>query len=573
MITFKTIKIQNFASIGNKPLEFDYTKFNIGLVTGNNGAGKSQTFLYSLYYALYGKSFSKTTLGALINNINKKGLLVELTFSIGSNDYLIRRGMKPNLFEIYVNGKLKPQPSTTKEYQTWLETQVLKMDEKTFRQLVVYGSSSYIPFMRLSASERRVVVEDMLNLGIFSKMLELSKIELASVVESGKKVSASILEKSHQKDVLEAKKKEREEVTGKVIEELETSIASANEKIMTLQDAFSAISISKEEYEAAEKEVSKFRGILDEAKTLRVKISTLKSQSSKRQSFFESNEVCPTCERQIDSDLKHKMHEETSKKIEEYEKNLASFDQKMQSVQKKLEAAEEFHRGFVQKVREKNSISEEISKKAAEKKSLESRLESMKGLMQESYEEDNAQIAAFKKEIENLDKEKAQWEEKATALQALQSLLKDDGVKSNIIKSYIPLLNQYIRNYLEIMNFPITFEFDETFEAHIADGHSDSLEYGSRSQGEQMRINYACLMALREIVKIRSSISTNLLLLDESDGGCMDSEGFQALTQILSSLTGTNILIISHSEDEYTSISDNIYVVEKVNGFTRLKNI
>lgn len=571
MIYFKKIRIANFASIGNRPIEIDYTSFNIGLVSGPNGAGKSQSFLYSLYYALYGKSFSKTTLGALVNNINKKGLLVELDFSIGANEYRIRRGIKPAVFEIYINGTLKPQPSTTKEYQDYLVKNILKMDERTFRQLVVVGSSTYVPFMRLPAGERRVVVEDMLNLGIFTRMLEASKLELQEVQSTIRTLETDILESRHSLDVLLAKKKERESITGTILQELKDQISQAQDSISTLQEKFSSISLKKEEYDSAMGEVSRLKGIIEEARGLRVKITTLKSQSLKRQSFFEEHSKCPTCEREIGEELKEKVQGETKSKVEEYDTTLQTFDTKLESLSTRLSSAQDNLDNILKAIKEKTSISEEITKVESRKKELESKLESTEEKLKESVGEDREKIGELKESIEKLTESKESWAQKQTAILALQSLLKDDGVKSSIIKSYIPLLNQYIRKYLDIMNSSISFEFDENFEAKIEDAHSPDLEYGSRSMGESLRLDYAILFSLRDLVKIRSSISTNLLVLDEADGGCLDAAGFQAFTGIISALEDTNVLIISHSEEEYTSLADTTFNIEKVGGFTKIR--
>lgn len=575
MIVFKKISIKNFLSIGNKPVELELNTHNITSVSGENGASKSAICIDSIFYALYGKSFRKVSLPKLINSYNKKGLWVELTFSVNQNEYRIVRGMKPNIFEIYVNGELKPPMANVKDYQAYLINHVLKMDEKTFRQLVVIGSSSYTPFMNLTAAERRVVIEQLLRIDIFSTMSTITKTYVSET-------NSLLTELKHQTDTLSLKIEMQKKNDEALLKQIESDIESKHHEVELLKNDKSKV---EARYKDALSQID--RNYMEELKTkskktkedwntleqLRMKKVSQGEQINNIISFFEKNNICPTCTQKLeDSFVKEKMKELQEKKIKQ-NSDLKLFDDKIYELQQSYKQSVDAFNKIIQELnkaeeikREVSSIDSTIQFAMRQIRSLQDRLEKEKNTVSED-------VTSFIEELSVVRKSLEECQRKKEALSIIQDLLKDDGVKSIIIKSYLNIINALISKYLNIIGYNVVFELDENFNETIKSKHMEAYEYNNFSEGERLRIDSAIMFAFRDLAKIQSSISTNILILDEFDHGTLDTQGFESIVEILRNCRDENIFIISHATDYFGAIADRNLVAVKKNNFSELKLI
>jgi DNA repair exonuclease SbcCD ATPase subunit len=572
MIVFKKISIKNFLSIGNKPVELELNTHNITSVSGENGASKSAICIDSIFYALYGKSFRKVSLPKLINSYNKKGLWVELTFSVNQNEYRIVRGMKPNIFEIYVNNELKPPMANVKDYQTYLINHVLKMDEKTFRQLVVIGSSSYTPFMNLTAAERRVVIEQLLRIDIFSTMSTITKTYVSET-------NSLLTELSHQADTLALKIEMQKKNDEALLKQIEDDIKSKHQDVEHLkgkrnevecryQDAMSKI--DKNYMEELKNKSKKTKEDWNTLEQLRIKKVSQGEHINKLMSFFEKNNVCPTCTQKLeDSFVAEKMKELREKKTKQ-DSDLKLFDDKIHELQMSYKHSVDTFNRIIQELNKAEEIKREVSSidntiQFAVKQiiSLQARLEKERNTVSED-------VTSFYEELSVVRNSLNECQKKKEALSIIQELLKDDGVKSIIIKSYLNIINALISKYLNIIGYNVVFELDENFNETIKSKHMEVYEYNNFSEGERLRIDSAIMFAFRDLSKIQSSISTNILILDEFDRGTLDTQGFESIVEILRNCRDENVFIISHATDYFGAIADRNLVAVKKNNFSEL---
>ena len=575
MIVFKKISIKNFLSIGNKPVELELNTHNITSVSGENGASKSAICIDSIFYALYGKSFRKVSLPKLINSYNKKGLWVELTFSVNQNEYRIVRGMKPNIFEIYVNGELKPPMANVKDYQAYLINHVLKMDEKTFRQLVVIGSSSYTPFMNLTAAERRVVIEQLLRIDIFSTMSQITKTYVSET-------NSLLTELFHQADTLSLKIEMQKKNDEALLKQIESDIEEKKHDVELLKDKKTKVesryqdALSQIDRNYMEELKSKSKKTKDDWNTLeqlRMKKVSQREQVNKIISFFEKNNVCPTCTQKLeDSFVAEKMKELHEKKMKQ-DSDLKLFDAKILELQQSYKQSVDAFNNIIQELnkaeeikRDVSSIDSTIQFAMRQIQSLQDRLEREKNTVSED-------VTSFIEELSVVRKSLGECQRKKEALSIIQDLLKDDGVKSIIIKSYLNIINALISKYLNIIGYNVVFELDENFNETIKSKHMEAYEYNNFSEGERLRIDSAIMFAFRDLAKIQSSISTNILILDEFDHGTLDTQGFESIVEILRNCRDENIFIISHATDYFGAIADRNLVAVKKNNFSELKII
>ena len=575
MIVFKKISIKNFLSIGNKPVELELNTHNITSVSGENGASKSAICIDSIFYALYGKSFRKVSLPKLINSYNKKGLWVELTFSVNQNEYRIVRGMKPNIFEIYVNGELKPPMANVKDYQAYLINHVLKMDEKTFRQLVVIGSSSYTPFMNLTAAERRVVIEQLLRIDIFSTMSTITK-------QFVSETNSCLTELRHQADTLSLKIEMQKKNDEALLKQIEVDIESKQQDVEHLKNKRNEVegryreALSQIDKNYMEELKSKSKKVKEDCSTLeqlRMKKVTQKEQINNIISFFEKNNVCPTCTQTLESSfVSDKLKELQEKKIKQ-ENDLKLFDDKIFELQQSYRQSVNAFNEIIQELNNAESIKREVTSientiQFAIKQiiSLQSRLEKERNTVSED-------VTSYYEELSKVREALGECEKKKEALSIIQDLLKDDGVKSIIIKSYLNIINALISKYLNIIGYNVIFELDENFNETIRTKHMEAFEYNNFSEGERLRLDSAIMFAFRDLSKIQSSTSTNILILDEFDHGTLDNTGFESIVEILRSCKDENIFIISHSTDYFSAIADRNLVAVKKNNFSELKTL
>ena len=573
MIEFKRVKLRNFLSVGKEDVELTLNTHNITLVTGENGAAKSAVCIDSIYYALYGKAFRKVVLSNLINSTTQKGMLVELEFSSGDNEYKIVRGQKPSKFEIYINGKLKPQMANVRDYQDYLTNYVLKMDERTFRQLVIIGSSSYTPFMTLSASERRTVIEDLLRIDIFSSMQDIAK-RLYSNTQT------DIHELDNKLSMARMKLDIQEKSTTEKVEQLQKSMEDERARLLEYQEKKNSLS---QQCESAEQDIhaDTIKQVRETVNKLYDDISVIsqyKAQRieqgkriSKNIHFFSENETCPTCQQVLEKQFVAQKMNELNKKMEKFHNDISLFNKTLNEMEMRKQESDK-------KLAEMQQKLEKISLYKTEMRSLEhfitscvQRIQDIDTSISEMKMKDVDDISHIKNDILMYENDMQDLKIRENVMSFITKMLKDDGVKRVVIKYYLPVLNKLIRKYLNIMNFDIEFELDENFTEVVKSKNKESYEYNNFSEGEKMRLDCAIMFAFRELAKVQSSVSTNLLILDEFDRGTLDENGFQSNVDIIRSCVNENIIVISHSPDYFSSIADRVLYARKEHGFSKLE--
>ena len=530
------------------------------LIIGNNGAGKS-TFVSAICYALYGVPYKSVLKPTIINSINKKNLLVEIDFSIGSDKYKIKRGMKPNLFEIYVNGKMLNQDGKAKDYQSYLEKNILKMNFNTFKQIVVIGNTGFTPFMKLEATKRREMVENILDLEIFSKMNSIAKDNLSS---TKKEYELAISDFDFEKRMLSSKERNLEVLEENLNKQTEDMILDVDKKIRDVNELLEKIPTNFPDFE------SKLFD-LDNARSKMLKHqASLESTSSylkKEESLLACME-CPTCKREIDEIFKKQKQDELTLKQEKNKENLNKTLSALSAVNEKIS-----------KTREKKNTVEKLS---ARRQNLETeilRFSSEKERLLSKMKEENSDLSPLRAEINDMS---LSLDEKQKQIDLLRNdielkkfalvVLKDDGIKSKIVSTYIPLINDMINKYLDLMNFYVSFEIDENFNEVIKSRHRDIFTYDNFSDGERSRIDLAFLFAWREITRLRNSISCNLLILDEVFSGSLDGVGIDDLMSILKGIENTNVFVITHRVDCMDQF-ENVYKFTKEKNFTQVERL
>ena len=569
MILFKKVRWKNFLSTGNNFTEIDLTKHKSTLIVGTNGSGKS-TILDAISFALYNKPFRKINKPQLVNSINNKDLQVELEFVVGNNSYKIFRGIKPSKFEIYKNDTLLNQDADSKDYQEVIEKQIIKMNHRTFSQVVVLGSSTYVPFMQLAAAARREVIEDLLDIQVFTTMNTLLKSKLTDNQDSLKqaKYDSDLIDEKIgiQKNYINSLKKDtQDKVDGNntVISETKNAIAviqtNINKKNATID--------SKLEDTAG---LNKLQKRMEKSVILKEKANDKLAKLNKEIKFFHDNNDCPTCKQGIPHDFKTDAIAGKEKQVLEIQENLTLLEAdynktitdiaKINVIQKEIQAIQQEVTNLNADIVAKNNIilflEQEIDK----------------------LETNTANVDAEKEKLKELQKQKTEAEDKKQKLledyeilQAASALLKDGGIKTRILRQYMPIINKLINKYLAAMDFFVQFEIDEQFNETIKSRFRDEFSYNSFSEGEKMRINLAVLFTWRAIAKMRNSAATNLLIMDEVFDSSLDSNGTDEFLKIIQTLTAdTNTFIISHKTDQLFDKFHNVIKFEKTKNFSRI---
>ena len=548
MIIFKKIRWRNFLSTGNVFSEIDLRSSKTNLIVGTNGAGKS-TILDALTFSLFGKPFRKINKPMLVNSINEKDCLTEIEFSIGKKEYLVRRGIKPNVFEIECNGQLWNQESTVVEQQKNFEANVLKMNYKSFTQIVVLGSSTFVPFMRLPLAQRREIIEDILDIQVFSTMNVLLKDKVRENNDEVKKLDYEIhlLEEKidlQKKYMLELENKTKEEVNRK---ESKISELLQNENEFHNEIARLTSEVEKESKEM--KILSDSSKKLKKLNTFLLKIHSKLKNCQQEHDFFNKNHVCPTCTQDLDEDFRQE-------KINAGQKDLDTFNKGIEDLLLEIAKEEEREKKFTElsdKVMQLNAL---ISQSNFQITSIRKSISDIEEEIKELETSNPDKKAEFIK-LEGLVKNKKELgatqvenrKDRDTLLVASQ-LLKDNGIKTRIIKTYLPAMNQLINQYLQSMDFYVNFTLDENFEEIIKSRYRDVFSYDSFSEGEKARIDIALLLTWRSIAKLKNSVDTNLLILDEIFDGSLDTTGTSDLGWILRNFDeNTNVFVISHKEN------------------------
>ena len=549
MIHFKSCKWKNFLSTGDEFIEVKLDKSPTTLIVGQNGAGKS-TLLDALSFGLFNKSHRDIAKIQLVNSINGKKAIVEIEFNIGNSEFKIVRGIKPNIFEIWQNGNMINQSANSRDYQKYLETNILKLNHKSFHQVVVLGSSSFIPFMQLPAWSRRAVIEDLLDIQIFSKMNILLKSRNSTIKDELREIT-------HQIDLYKTKMdsqskyiKDLQSINKDMIEQKKQSIEDHKTEINTLfQDSKDTGKNLTALISAEEKSQNIFMDRMSDIKSAQNENNNKIKTLVKDARFFEDNDICPTCEQEIDESIKEE-------KLTALKKNAADVQGNIQTIQKEVSIAEREGSEIKNKLNELrqrqqriNSNNDKISVIQREVDKVQKEINGLSG--------QTGDLKGAKKELDALrdskeisTEKKLQYVEERTYNEVIGEMLKDTGIKTKVIKQYLPVMNRLINNYLQVLDFFVAFHLDENFNETIRSRHRDSFNYASFSEGEKQRIDLSLLFTWRQIAKMKNSASTNLLILDETFDSSLDIDGVESLTKILSTLDDdSNVFIISHKGD------------------------
>lgn len=576
MIKFRTIRYKNFLSAGNAFTEIDFLKTRTTLVVGQNGSGKS-TLLDAICFALYNKAYRNINKPQLVNAINRKDMVVEIEFSIGSNDYMIRRGMKPVIFEIFQNGIMMPQDAHSGDYQDYLETFILRMNHKSFCQIGILGTASFTSFMSLPAKDRREVIEDILDLQVFTTMNSILKERMDENKEETRELDTRIKIITEKIAMQEKYIQSIQKNTDELIQE---TLAKLAEYEATIADDLKTVAQNnqkKTELMATADDPQKLSGRLSKIKTLNSQLNTKIKNLQGEIDFYHNNDTCPTCQQGIDHDFKENKKASKAQDISITEVALNKIVEEMANTQSNLEKAnaiyEECSELNIQNSVAMNAINSYERMILDGKKEL-ARLEARKANIQNEVNEDGAIEISLPEQLASKENEKSVLLKEKELGATVATFLKDSGVKAKIIKKYIPIINKYINKYLEAMEFAVTFELDATFNEKIKSRHRDEFSYASFSEGEKSRINLAILFTWREIAKIRNSAATNLLIFDEIFDGSLDGQGTEEFMKILNAAApDSNIIIISHKTDVMLDKFDRAIRFQKVKNFSEMEEI
>ena len=549
MIVFEKIRWKNFLSTGNDFTEVQLNKSPTTLIVGQNGAGKS-TLLDALSFALFGKPHRNINKPQLVNSINNKNTEVEVNFTIGSHKFSVIRGIKPTKFEIWQNGNMINQSSAAKDYQKFLEQNILKLNHKSFHQIVVLGSSSFIPFMQLPAGHRRDVIEDLLDIGVFSKMNLILR-------EKDSKLKEEINNISYEYDLNKEKIALQKKYIRDITELNEDQIEKKTDQIDANHDEIEELNMVNEELSG---EIEKLQdGLADAVKQAHDEKQSLsqfqfqfKSQIKdvvKDAKFYEENDSCPTCSQEIDEDLRNSKLETAKQKASELNKAIGVAHDKLVAVEDEIALLN----NISEKVREKTSSistnNSTITRLQKQVHDLESEIDSLRGSTGDLAKA-NSELSELQEARNVLSEEKLKLIDTKSYNQAASEMLKDTGIKTKVIKQYLPVMNNLVNKYLQVLDFFVQFNLDESFNETIKSRHRDAFNYASFSEGEKQRIDLALLFTWRQIARMKNSTSTNLLILDETFDSSLDHDGIDNLMKILYTLDdNTNVFVISHKGD------------------------
>jgi DNA repair exonuclease SbcCD ATPase subunit len=568
LIHFKKLRYKNILSTGNAWTELQLDSHDTTLIVGDNGAGKS-TMLDALSFVLYGKPFRKINKPQLLNSINQKDLVVEVEFAVGGKNYLVKRGIKPSIFEIWSNDKLLNQDAAARDYQAFLEDNILKLNYKSFGQVVVLGSSTFVPFMQLPAKSRRDVIEDLLDIQIFTTMNTLLKDRVSTNKENLAEIKYTIdltknkidSAKTHTESIRELKESQIKKIKSKLKEQIgyvekeETEINKLSDEV---DDLLSKIT-DKEKME------KKFSEINDLMRDLENKKRTL----TKNLTFYNNHDNCPTCKQGIEHDFKSSVLSDSNDKIVNIEAAKNQLSNKSEGVEARLSEISGIESSI-------STISMKISEHRANKKMAMNACKSLQKELVEAERDietvDDETIKAFENDLRKSMEQQKQLTEEREVLATVGAMLKDGGIKTRIIKQYVPIMNKLINKYLAAMDFFVQFELDESFNETIKSRFRDAFSYSSFSEGEKLRIDLSLLFTWRAVSKLRNSVSTNLLIMDEIMDSSLDNNGTDEFLKIIKDLTGdANVFIISHKGDQIQDKFDRTIRFKKVKNFSSME--
>ena len=568
MILFERIRWKNFLSTGNHFTEVNFTKTENTLIIGNNGAGKS-TILDALTFVLFGKSFRNINKPQLVNSINEKDCLVEIEFKISSSEFKIRRGIKPAIFEIYKNGELFNQDASSSEQQKWFEQSVLKMNFKSFTQIVILGSSNFVPFMQLSAANRREVIEDLLDIKIFSSMTNIVKEKIRTVRDD---VRTLTLKKESLQDKVRMQNEFIQEIESRSKEDITTKKGSITTLMGEVSEYMEQNSKTQTTIESRTKEQEKVIGAADKLS----KLNTLKGQITQKvttiteeHKFFNENTVCPTCHQDIEEEFRVNRISDVQNRAKELKDGYVKLEE---TIKFEKERERQFNVLSKEITKLTHGISQNNTRIASHQRriqDLESEIQRITDQLQNSSTE-YEKLTKFQEDLEKSDTDLSEKKETIAYYDFTQSLLKDSGVKSKIIQKYLPLINKQVNRYLQMMDFYINFTLDEEFNESIESPIHENFSYTSFSEGERQRIDLALLFTWREVAKFKNSTNTNLLIMDEIFDSSLDGFGVEEFLKIVKYvIDDSNTFIISHKTDLHDKF-DTVIKFEKFKGFSRV---
>tara|TARA_A100001391_G_scaffold155606_1_gene113438 strand:+ start:2888 stop:4600 length:1713 start_codon:yes stop_codon:yes gene_type:complete len=568
MITFQKIKWKNFLSTGNNWTEIDFQQHNTNLIIGTNGSGKS-TMLDALTFALFNKPFRKINKSQLVNTANEKDCVVEIEFNVNNRDYLVRRGIKPNIFDIEVNGNPLHKQADDRTNQKILEETILKVNYKSFTQIVILGSSTFVPFMQLTGANRRDVIEDLLDIRIFSAMNNLIKEKIRSQKEQ---VRSLDLKKDNLKDKMSMQKNFIKELE----EQGKTNIAENQKKRDKLSDEICVLIMQTEGlednvYGLTEKQ-KKLTGASEKLKklnNLKGKITQKVTTITKEHKFFSDNVTCPTCTQPIEEEFRLNRISDVQTKAKELKKGYKDLEETIKKEQNR-------ERHFTQLSQEITKLNHDISQNNTRISFSQRQIRDLEEEVQRITKQfknrntEHEKLTEFKENFQQTIEDLSSRRDEITHYDFAYSLLRDDGVKTKIIKKYLPFINQQVNRYLQLMDFYINFTLDEEFNETVKSPIHEDFSYSSFSEGEKMRIDLALLFTWREVARVKNSVNTNLLIMDEVFDSSLDGFGTDEFLKIIKFvIKDANIFVISHKSDLHDKF-DNVLKFDKIKGFSRI---
>ena len=569
MIIFKKVRYKNFLSTGQQFIEINLNEAPTTLVVGNNGAGKS-TMLDALCFGLFNKPFRAVKKDQLVNTINEKECVVEVEFQIGKKEYKIIRGIKPNLFEIWCNGDMLNQDAAIRDYQKHLEQHILKLNFRSFTQVVILGNASFVPFMQLRARHRREVVEEILDIEIFSKLNLMFR-------EKAKAQDETIKQADFNYQLLDGKI----ETQQKHIDDISnTNKDTADSKKLDIKNADTDIENYREDIARVRREIAEMQvEIIDQTKlttkhgkltAMEAKLENTCIKHKKELKFFQSHDDCPTCQQSIDEAFKKATIVVKEAKVVELELGMSQIDNAIRTSQKKLDKINE----TVVAIREKELLISRYETSISEIEKYKTRIQTeIDDLSDEKFSTGVAtgELNQLQEQLVDAEKDKLKQKEEKLYIDTARHLMQDTGIKTKIIKQYLPVMNQYINKNLADMDFFVNFTLDEEFNETIKSRHRDDFQYHSFSEGEKLRIDLAILFTWREIAKLKNSTNTNLLILDEIFDSSLDTSGTDEFMRILyHTMNKENVFVISHKGDTLIDKFPRVMKFEKYKNFTRM---
>jgi DNA repair exonuclease SbcCD ATPase subunit len=568
MIKFHKVRYKNFLSTGDTFTEIYLNRKSTTLIIGANGSGKS-TVLDALTFGLFGKAFRKVKKTALINSINKKNAVVEVEFSIGRSQYRVVRSIKPNKFEIYLNGSFIHQDANVRDYQAILEQQILKLNYKSFTQVVVLGSSSFTPFMQLVTIERRNIIEDILDIQIFSVMNDILKQRYTSLRHEINDIKTNLKIGDEKIKSQEETMKRLEENRDEQIIKLKSNIQKSDEQEAVYMGSIDVLDRMVGQQQNFKEDENDVRHSLQLMLSDERQFESDRRKLLKEEKFYETNDECPTCKQDIEEGHKSHICEEIDKTVGELNTKLQERSNSVQEINTRLEEIAEINKEITKLQIDIQKEQSHITAGQRYRSKLDIELKDLEA--QEHKEEDTEKLEKYRKAYKQLEGMKEELVDKRHYFDLAEILLRDSGIKTKIIRQYLPIMNKLINKYLASMEFFVQFELDEEFNEQIKSRYRDTFTYSSFSEGEKMRIDLALLFTWRAVAKLKNSVNTNLLILDEVFDSSLDEGGTDEFLKILNTLgNDTNTFIISHKGDSMNEKFNNIIEFEKAQNFSRV---